>query len=74
MTSTANAILCHSSYGPSFGSNPDIYVANGCHGNMSSYTSLGGAFANDTGINAQQVFTGEYNFTVKEIEVFVIDS
>jgi hypothetical protein len=29
---------------------------------------------NDTGINGQQVFTGEYNFTVKEIEVFTIEA
>jgi hypothetical protein len=28
---------------------------------------------NDTGINGRQVFTGEYNFTVKEIEVFAIE-
>jgi hypothetical protein len=28
---------------------------------------------NDTGINGQEVFTGEYNFTVKEIEVFTIE-
>jgi hypothetical protein len=27
---------------------------------------------NDTGINGEQVFTGEYNFTQKEIEVFTI--
>jgi hypothetical protein len=27
---------------------------------------------NDTGIEKAQVFTGEYNFTVKEIEVFAI--
>jgi hypothetical protein len=29
---------------------------------------------NDTGINGQQVFTGEYKFTVKEIEVFTIEA
>jgi hypothetical protein len=74
MASTANAICCISSYGPTFGSGYDIYVANGCHGNMGSYTNLGNAFTNDTGIHNQQVFTGEYNVTVKEIEVFLIGS
>jgi hypothetical protein len=29
---------------------------------------------NDTGINGQQVFTGEQYFTVKEIEVFTIEA
>jgi hypothetical protein len=73
MASTAEAIYCGSSYGPTFGGGHDIHVANGCNGNTSSYTSLGNAFTNDTGINGQQVFTGETNFTVKEIEVFLVD-
>jgi hypothetical protein len=74
MASSANAIRCYSSFGPTFGNNYDIYVANGCNENTSSYTNLGSAFTNDTGIDGSQVFTGEYNFTVKEIEVFLIDS
>jgi hypothetical protein len=74
MASSANAIYCNSGYGPTFGGGHDIYVANGCNGNASGYTSLGNSFTNDTGIHCQQVFTGEYNFTVKEIEVFAIDS
>jgi hypothetical protein len=73
MASTANAILCTSSYGPAFGNGIDIYVANGCNENADSSTNLGRGFTNDTGIHGQQVFTGEYHFTVKDIEVFLVD-
>jgi hypothetical protein len=73
MTSSAGAIACNSAYGPAFGSAPDIYVANGSNNNTTSYTNLGSAYANDTGISGSQVFTGERNFTVKELEVFVVD-
>jgi hypothetical protein len=65
MANSANAIYCHPSYGPTFGNNHDLYVANACNDNASSCTNLGNAYTNDTGINDQQVFTGEYNFTVK---------
>jgi hypothetical protein len=73
MASTANAIFCYSTYGPTFGNGYDIHVANGCNGNAGSYTNLGKAFTNVTGINGQQVFTGEQYFTVKELEVFLVD-
>jgi hypothetical protein len=66
------AIYCNSDRGPSFGNNHDIYVADNCNANTCSYTNLGAAYVNDTGITGKAVFTGEYNFTVKEIEVFVI--
>jgi hypothetical protein len=55
-----------------FGSGNDIYVADGCNNNTSSYTNLGGSYANDIGIAGNQFFTGEHNFTVKEIEVFQV--
>jgi hypothetical protein len=57
-----------------FGSNRDIFVSDGCNANADSYTNLGGAYANDTGLDGRQAFTGEYNFTVKEIEVFAVSS
>jgi hypothetical protein len=47
-------------------------VADNCNTNTSNYTNLGTAYVNDTGIDGKAVFTGEYNFTVKEIEVFTI--
>jgi hypothetical protein len=49
-------------------------VANGCDSDSSSSTYLGNAYTNDTGVAGNQFFTGEYNFSVKEIEVFgVVD-
>jgi hypothetical protein len=66
------AIYCSSSTGPMFGNGYDIYVANGCNANTSSYTHLGCGYVNNTSINEYQVFTGKQHFTVKEIEVFTL--
>jgi hypothetical protein len=66
------AIHCTSSNGPTFGNGHDIKVADSCNQNNSSYTNLGNGYANDTGIDGKQVFTGEQYFKVKEIEVFTI--
>jgi hypothetical protein len=68
------AIYCYSSCGPSFGATNDIYVADSSNANTNSYSNLGVRYVNDTGINGTQVFTGERNFTVKEIEVFTIET
>jgi hypothetical protein len=66
------AICCHSGRGLTFGNGNDIYVADNCNANTSSYTNLGSGYVNDTGITGTAVFTGEQCFTVKEIEVFAI--
>jgi uncharacterized coiled-coil protein SlyX len=63
------AICCSSSYGPYF---VDIGVSSDCNANTGSGTSLGGAYANDTGLHAEKVFTTSKYFRVKEIEVFEI--
>jgi hypothetical protein len=67
-----NTLHCHGSYGPTFGPCHDIYVANGCNANNSSYTKLGCTYPNTTGIGEKQIFTGQQNFMVKEIAVFSI--
>jgi hypothetical protein len=66
-----SAIDCDSSCGPLFGS-PDIAVSGNCNANTDSYTSLGFAYTNDTGLDGKVVFTGSRNFQVREIEVFEI--
>jgi hypothetical protein len=66
------AIYCHSSYGPTFGHGHAIHVADGCNENTNSYTQLGYADRNDTGLKGSEVFAGEQYFQVKEIEVFTI--
>jgi hypothetical protein len=72
LSSGSNAIYFWSNHGPTFGNGHDIYVADKCNVNNSSYTNLGNGYVNDIGITGNAVFTGEYNFTVKEIEVFSI--
>jgi hypothetical protein len=65
------AIYCKPTYGPTFGGQHDLHVADRCNANASSYTNVRNYYyANDTGVNGQQVLFGEYNFTVKELEVF----
>jgi hypothetical protein len=72
MKSSSNAIYCSSLCGPTFGSRCDMSVQDRCNESTDNYTALGGAYVNDTGIDGKQIFTGECNFTVKEIEVFYI--
>jgi hypothetical protein len=63
------AIVCHSERGPHFN---DIGVSDNCNRNTKSWTRLGWPYTNDTGLNANTVFTGSGHFQVKEIEVFEI--
>jgi hypothetical protein len=64
------AIYCNSECGPGFGGGRDIAVEDNCNANTCSFTSLGDAYTNDTELNGWIVFTGSFNFQVKEIEVF----
>jgi hypothetical protein len=70
LSSRTHAICCTPGNGPTFGGNHDLCVADGCHGNASSYTNVGPYSANGTGVNGQQVLFGEFKFIVKELEVF----
>jgi hypothetical protein len=73
LSNPSQAILCYPSYGPTFGNGWDIHVADNSNSNTNSYSNLGSGYVNDTGVNGREVFTGECNFTVKEIEVFTIE-
>jgi hypothetical protein len=66
------AIYCHSDCGPTFRGGHSIHVANDSNSNNNSYTNIGNYYVNDTGIDGQQVFTGERYFIVQDIEVFSI--
>jgi hypothetical protein len=72
LSNPSQAINYNASYGARFGSGANIAVADCCNQNTNSYPNLGNSSVNDTGIDGRQVFTGAYNFTVKEIEVFKI--
>jgi hypothetical protein len=63
------AIECDSEWGPWF---CGMRVSDNCNANTESYTSLGIAYTNDTGLHDNRVFTGSESFRVKEIEVFEI--
>jgi hypothetical protein len=47
---SSTSIDCGSSSGPVFGDANEIQVVNNCDQNKNSYTSLGNAYRNDTGI------------------------
>jgi hypothetical protein len=68
----SSVIHDHRQYGPSFGSNRDIRIYNQCRTTQSNYSSLGGTFNIDSGMDGSTVLTGAYNFSVKEIEVFEV--
>ena len=63
------AIYCHTNYGPTFGGNHDLHVANAPNaGNCS--TNLNHSYQCPKGQNAQTFLTGGGNFSVSEMEVF----
>jgi hypothetical protein len=74
LSNPLSAIMCHASYVPIFGAGRDIVVSDNSNTNPSSWSNLGIGYVNDTGINGREVFTGEYKFRVKEIEVFTIEN
>jgi hypothetical protein len=65
------AIICYCHWGPFFGAG-GISVSDNCNENTKSWTSLGGSYTNDTGLEVYIVFTGSKYFQVEEIEVFEI--
>jgi len=70
--SNSSAVYCGSSYGPTFGGGHDICIANNANMNNSSYTSFPSSFLDTTG-KGNTTFTSN-NFTVTEIEVFLLQS
>jgi hypothetical protein len=70
LTRATYAVYCVASYGPTFGDGHDIYIANTSNANTSSYSNLGSAYENETGVSGTEVLAGQRYFTVKEIDVF----
>jgi len=70
----ANAMTNEPSYGPTFGGNHDIHVANQANANSQSYTHLGETFECPEvpeQTNAT-ILTGNYHFRIAEVEVFCL--
>jgi hypothetical protein len=72
----ANALLASPFFGPSFGGigagNCDIRLSDKCNCNSTSYTALGSSYANTTGCDGSTFLAGARNFTVSDVEVFMI--
>jgi hypothetical protein len=68
---THRAISAERDYGPIFGLGHTIRVCHNSSTTNNNYTDLTG-YVNDTGLDSKVVFTGEYNFTVKEMEIFQV--
>lgn len=63
-----NAIYSKNSSGPTFGSGHDFYIRNDCLSSNSNYVNFNG-YSNGSGY---ELNNNEYNFTVKELEVYSI--
>jgi hypothetical protein len=68
--SRIRAIYCDPKCGPIFGNN-DIHI--NATQDESCYTNIGQVYDNNTGFDGRTIFTGRYNFTPDEIEVFSIN-
>jgi hypothetical protein len=65
-------IRCNQNDGPIFGGGHDLHISANSNETTSNYTNFGCSYQNDTGYDGQTFLAGEKNFTVKELEVFVI--
>jgi hypothetical protein len=66
------AIYAHSQSLSTFGANHDLSIANKCNENTTSFAALGKTY--DAKGKSKEALTGANNFTVKDIEVFRIES
>eukprot|EP01118_Nematostelium_gracile_P000999 TRINITY_DN10_c0_g1_i3.p1 TRINITY_DN10_c0_g1~~TRINITY_DN10_c0_g1_i3.p1 ORF type:complete len:316 (-),score=77.81 TRINITY_DN10_c0_g1_i3:123-953(-) len=70
-----NHIYNDNGYGPTFGSNHDLYIANGCNGNNSSYTNISNSrflFPPQVGNQPHFLNGGTNSFQVSEIEIYAV--
>ena len=63
------AIYCYSGCGPTFGANHDLHIPNAPN-SSNGYVNLNQTYQCPAGQNATTFLTGNYNFTVSEMEVF----
>ncbi len=65
-----NAMNNNAGYGPTFGANHDMHVANGANGTNGSYTNIGSVYQCPPGQTGNTFLTGARNFQAAEVEVF----
>ena len=69
-----NGAYSNSGYGPTFGGGHDLYICSNSTSANSNYTNFGYSFSSPPGLNSTQkqaFLAGAYNFTVKDIEVYL---
>ena len=69
-TTTAHAMYCHPSSGPTFGGGHDIGIFSGSDATQ-SYTNFPGGYADTLG-RGNATFTGARNFTPEDYEVWAV--
>jgi len=67
-----NAVYHNSGYGPTFGGGFDIYLANGCKSNQSSYCNSNHTYGFYNSYNLVNPGTQTTNFQVTDYEVYLI--
>ena len=67
-----NSVYHHSSYGPTFGSGHDLYIANGCKSNTSSYCNSNHTYNFYNSYNLINPGTQQTTFQVTDYEVYLI--
>lgn len=70
---TQYAVYHHPSFGSTFGSGHDLCLTNNRIENGTSYSSFSGTFYDTTG-KGNTTFTGAYNFTPSDVEVYRLAS
>ena len=64
------AILCCSNYGPTFGTGPDLRIANNPNNSNACSAHLSNSYQLPAGQKATTFFTGGETFSLTELEVF----
>ena len=67
-----NAVYHHSSYGPTFGNGHDLYIANGCKSNSSSYCNSNYSYGFFNSYNMINTGYQQTAFQVTDYEVYLI--
>ena len=75
-TNGADAIYCHSSYGPTFGACHEIYISSSSNLNQKSFSNFGHTYKHaeyqKNTVKAKSILAGSHYFQTLEIEVFSI--
>ena len=69
-SSSSNSVYEQPNFGPSFGGQHDLHIADNANMNSYSYEKLGYAYTVPSGIPGDPFLTGNTYFRANEIEIF----